>query len=63
MIMHGFSWQFLDDLWDKFLDEKLNGRGEIQKDFFIWKKGTTQQEIFDWFDDRVEGGIVQRYFS
>lgn len=58
-----FSWQFLDELWDKLGDVPINEQDKIDENFFIWYKGTPKEEIWHWFDERVEGGIGQRYFS
>lgn len=54
----------LDKLWEELSDVPLDNTGEIiEDDFYIWKKGTLKEEIWHWFDERVQDGIGNRYFS
>lgn len=54
----------LDIMWEKFGDIPVDENGiTIEQDFYIWKKGTEKEEIWHWFDDRIEEGIGNRYFN
>lgn len=54
----------LDKLWEELSDVPLDNTGEIiEDDFYIWKKGTLKDDIWYWFDKRVQGGIGNRYFN
>lgn len=54
----------LDKLWEELSDIPLDNTGEkIDTNFYIWKKGTLKEEIWHWFDERVQGGIGNRYFN
>ena len=54
----------IDKLWEQLSDIPVNNTGEIIEDkFYIWKKGTLKEDIWHWFDERVQGGIGNRYFN
>lgn len=54
----------LDKMWEQLSDIPVNDTGEIIEDkFYNWDKGTNKEKIWHWFDDRVIGGIGNRYFS
>lgn len=54
----------LDKMWEELSDVPLDNTGEkIEDDFYIWKKGTLKEGIWHWFDERVQSGIGNRYFS
>lgn len=54
----------IDKMWEQLSDIPVNNIGEkIDTDFYIWKKGTLKEEIWHWFDERVQGGIGNRYFN
>lgn len=54
----------IDKMWEELSDIPVNNIGEkIDTDFYIWKKGTLKEEIWHWFDERVQGGIGNRYFN
>ena len=54
----------LDKMWEQLSDIPVNNTGEkIDTDFYIWKKGTLKEEIWHWFDERMQGGIGKRYFN
>lgn len=54
----------IDKMWEQLSDISVNNIGEkIDTDFYIWKKGTLKEEIWHWFDERVQGGIGNRYFN
>lgn len=54
----------IDKLWEQLSDIPVNNTGEIiEDDFYIWKKGTSKEDIWHWFDERVQGGIGKRYFN
>ena len=54
----------LDKMWEQLSDIPVNNTGEkIDTDFYYWKKGTLKEEIWHWFDERVQGGIGNKYFN
>lgn len=54
----------LDKMWEQLSDIPVNNTGEIIEDnFYIWEKGTSRDDIWYWFDKRVQGGIGNRYFN
>ena len=53
----------IDILWQKLGDIPINEQDKIDTDFYIWEKGTLKEDIWYWFDKRVENGIGNRYFS
>ena len=54
----------LDIMWEKFGDIPVDENGiTIEQDFYIWKKGTNKEDIWHWFDNRLEEGIGNRYFN
>ena len=54
----------IDKLWEQLSDIPVNNTGEIiEDDFYIWDKGTQKEDIWHWFDERVQNGIGNRYFS
>ena len=54
----------IDKMWEELSDIPVNNTGEkIDTDFYYWKKGTLKEDIWHWFDERVTGGIGNRYFN
>ena len=54
----------IDKMWEQLSDIPVNNTGEIIEDkFYIWEKGTSRDDIWHWFDERVQGGIGNRYFN
>ena len=54
----------LDKMWEQLSDIPVNNTGEIIEDnFYIWKKGTLRDNIWHWFDERVQSGIGKKYFN
>ena len=54
----------LDKMWEQLSDIPVNNTGEIiENKFYIWEKGTSRDDIWHWFDKRVQGGIGNRYFN
>ena len=54
----------IDKMWEQLSDIPVNNTGEIIEDrFYIWEKGTSRDDIWYWFDKRVQGGIGNRYFN
>lgn len=46
----------VEALWDAFGDVPIDPddpEEPIDEDFFIWKKGTPREEIWQWFDDEA----------
>ena len=53
----------LDDLWEDFAYIDIDENENILEDWKIFKKGTFREDIWHWFDERVEGGIGNKYFN
>lgn len=54
----------LDKMWEQLSDIPVNNTGEIIEDkFYNWDKGANKEKIWHWFDERVQGGIGNRYFN
>ena len=54
----------LDKMWEQFGDIPVNKDGTIiEEDFYYWVKGTEKEDIWHWFDIRLEEGIGKRYFN
>lgn len=53
----------IDRLWELLSDINIDEKECILEDFYIWKKGTFREEIWHWFDERVENGIGNKYFN
>lgn len=53
----------LDDLWEDFAYIDIDENENILEDWKIFKKGTFRKDIWHWFDERIEGGIGNRYFN
>lgn len=54
----------IDKMWEQLSDIPVNNTGEIIEDkFYIWEKGTSRDDIWHWFDERVQDGIGNRYFN
>lgn len=53
---------YLDYLWNDFSYIGIDDKDNITEDFYIWKAGTNRFDIWHWFDDRINGGIGNRYF-
>lgn len=54
----------LDMMWEELEDIPTDEMGIfIENPFYIWNIGTQKEDIWHWFDKRVEGGIGNRYFN
>ena len=54
----------LDIMWKQLGDIPVNENNTlIEEDFYNWEKGAELELIWHWFDDRVKGGIGNRYFN
>lgn len=54
----------LDIIWQRLGDIPVDKDGiTIEQDFYVWKKGTKKEEIWKWFDIRLNLGIGNRYFN
>ena len=55
--------KWLQDTWRDFQDTPvvMNEEGDtvIDSDFYIWERGTSREEIWHWFDERCENGLVK----
>lgn len=55
---------YLDLLWEDLAYIPVDDNMNIEEDFYIWGKGTNCIDtIWHWFDERVEGGIGNKYFN
>lgn len=46
------------DLWEDFGDIGINMRDEITSDFHLWDRGTSKEEILNWFDRSHSQGLA-----
>lgn len=46
-----------NELEDATMREKKNGELVLCSKFYIWKAGTTQNEIWNWFDKNYSKGV------
>lgn len=54
----------LDMMWEQLGDIPVDETGnKIEIAFYNWDKNTEKEEIWHWFDKRVNGGIGNRYFN
>lgn len=53
----------INKLWELLSDVCIDEKECILEDFYIWNKGTFREEIWKWFDDRIDGGIGNKYFN
>ena len=53
----------LDILWEKLGNILIDENENILENFYIWKKGTFREEIWHFFDKRIDEGIGNRYFN
>lgn len=53
----------LDDLWEDFAYIDIDENENLLENWKIFKKGTFREDVWHWFDERVEGGIGNRYFN
>lgn len=54
----------LDKMWEQLGDVPLDETGTFIDDlFYSWKAGDKKDNIWHWFDERVDGGIGNRYFN
>lgn len=51
----------LKELWKELSDicitEDLENNVILDEDFYIFKKGTKQEDVWHWFDERLDGGL------
>jgi|SaaInlV_100m_DNA_2_1039680.scaffolds.fasta_scaffold30124_3 hypothetical protein len=45
-------------LWERLSKTPINDKGEIEKDFHIFSKGTCRFEIWHWFEDKFDVRII-----
>ena len=51
-------------MWEQLGDVPLDKTGTFIDDlFYSWKVGDKKDNIWHWFDERVDGGIGNRYFN
>ena len=49
---------FADDLWDEFSDVPIDDEGRITCEWRSFDKGTSREEIWQWFEKFFEGFSV-----
>lgn len=53
------SQRFIKELWHKFGDVPMNPETEqIEEGFYIWNAGTDREDIWHWFDEHYDRGVV-----
>ena len=57
-----FYQDYLDFLWNELADVGVDERDNITEDFYIWESGTFRENIWYWFDERVERRNWQKIF-
>jgi hypothetical protein len=53
---------YLDLLWNDLSYVGVDEKDNITEDFYIWKSGTFRENIWHWFDERVERRNWQKIF-
>ena len=54
----------LEKAWEQLADVPVDETGTfIEGYFYNWDEGDIKENIWFWFDERVEGGIGNRYFN
>lgn len=51
------------DLWEEFAEVGINMRDEITSDFHLWERGTSKEQILNWFDRSHSQGLVKGLMS
>ena len=53
------SQSFIKELWHKLGDVPMNPETEqIEEGFYIWNAGTDREDIWHWFDEHYDRGVV-----
>lgn len=53
------SQNFIKELWNKLGDVPMNPETEqIEEGFYIWNAGTDREDIWHWFDEHYDRGVV-----
>ena len=47
----------LTELWLLFGDVPINDNDQIEEEFIGYEAGTNRFDIWEWFDERYEGGV------
>lgn len=53
----------IDDLWEDFAYIDIDEQENTLEKWKMFPKGIFREEIWHWFDERVIGGIGNRYFN
>ena len=48
----------IKQLWRSYWEVSLNENKQLEVDWFIFKKGTAEQDIFSWFDKTYSKGLI-----
>lgn len=51
--------EYLENLWNEFLNIAIDGNNNIDSDFYIWNKGTAKNDIWLWFDRSHSKGLAE----
>lgn len=46
-------------LWEEFIEVGINMRDELVSDFHLWERGTSKEQILNWFDRSHSQGLVK----
>lgn len=61
--MKKYTNEELEELWEKLGEVLVNNRDEIESEFLKFPIGTHREEIWHWFDERYEGGVIYLQFT
>lgn len=53
----------LINLWENLSDISIDENECIKSNFYIWPLGTSKIEIWNWFDENFETGVVGLMFG
>lgn len=58
---NGLTDQKIEDMWKEFtnvpFDEDTEGRLLLSEDWYLWEKGTWNEDIWKWFDENHSKGV------
>jgi hypothetical protein len=49
----------LKKLWKELEEISVDSDDRIERDFYLWEKGTDKFDIWHWFDEELPQGIAE----